>query len=457
MDSKVQQTIQKYNMLSAGDGVLVGLSGGADSVTLLHILCGMKDTMQLRLYACHVNHGLRGKEADSDEAFCRRLCKELEIELFVLRCNVAEEAKKRKIGTEQCGREIRYAFFAEKAKALQAKIATAHTASDNAETILFNLTRGSGLSGICGIPPVRDNIVRPLIAADRSEIEDYCRRHELRYVTDSSNLTRDYSRNRLRLDVMPVLRQINPRVEASLYDFSERMRLTEEFLNDAAAEALKKASVRGGYDAKTMAELPEAVFAAAARKLCREFALIPEAKHIELMQKIVYNGGAAEIGRGVKAVMKQGIFRICRPKQHRSEDVYIADFSKLLCIDDKILRFRLLKIDEYHNGVKKGDFLLANSLDYGTIPLTSCFRYRKSGDSFSMYPRGLTKPVRKLFNEMKVPTEQRDSILLLADENRILWIEGTGVCRECRVTEKTKKVLVITIETAQEDKKERML
>ena len=152
MEQKVWETIRKYNMLTEGEKVLVGVSGGADSCALLHCLCMLREVMGLTVYACHVHHGLRGAEADRDEVFTAQLCEQLQVPLFVLHKDVGAEAKRRKIGTEQCGREIRYAFFEEKAAALGAKIATAHTASDNTETVLFHLTRGSGITGLCGIP-----------------------------------------------------------------------------------------------------------------------------------------------------------------------------------------------------------------------------------------------------------------------------------------------------------------
>ncbi len=447
MEDKLIETVRKYDMLQEGSSVLVGLSGGADSVSLLHALCSLREQMRLKVYACHVHHGLRGAEADRDEAFCAELCRKWNVPYEVLHCDIAKEAEKRKIGTEECGRDVRYAFFEKLAEQYDAKIATAHTASDNAETILFHLTRGCGLIGLCGIPPVRGKIIRPLIEISRQEIEDYCRTHGLLYVTDSSNLGRDYSRNRIRLDVLPPLKEINPSLDRTLTRFSERMRQTEAYIIQEAKNALKSAEVRGGYDAGKMRQWHEVVFFAAVRILCEEFAVIPEAKHIELIKKIVYNSGAVDISGRVRAVMTQGIFRICEVRDAAAEcEEYPIGTAENMCIAHKKLTYRVMNIDEYHDELKKYQFSLANSLDYGTIPLTSVFRLKKSGDRITLPYRGVTKPLRKVFNEIKLPQEKRDSVLVLADESRVLWSEEIGACKECMVTQSTEKVLVIEVE-----------
>ncbi len=430
-------------MLTEGGCVLAAVSGGADSCALLYCLCELRDVMGLTIYACHVNHGLRGEEADRDEQFTQTLCERLGVELFVLRTDVAAEAKQRGIGTEQCGREIRYAFFEEQAAALNARIATAHTASDNVETVLFHLTRGSGMAGLCGIPPCRGRIIRPLIEVTRREVETYCLAHDLCFVTDSTNLSRAYSRNRIRLDVVPVLRELNPSLESAVSGLSERMREAEAYLMTSAEAALSQAAVAGGYDVRIMQTWPQAVFAAAVRKLCADFSVIPEAKHLALFRKIVYNGGAVEIGGGVTAAAKQGIFRIFRKECSPPIDAvsWVGRSSLVIC-DKKIDLFKM-SIDEFNNGVKNHKFLFHNALDYDTIPLTSCFRTRRSGDQFTLFRRNVTKTVKKLFVERKLPQEQRDHVVLLAENHHVLWIEGIGVGRDHAVTAQTAKVLVI--------------
>ena len=204
---QILDTAKKYSMTETGDEVIAALSGGADSVCLLLALNELKETLGIKLSAIHVNHCLRGNESDRDEQFCRDLCGRLRIPLICGRFNVKEEAENRKISTELAARDIRYRFFQENSSGK--KIATAHTANDNAETVIFNLARGTGTKGIAGIPPVRGNIIRPLINVTRSQIENYLKEKNQEYVTDSTNLTDDYTRNIIRHIVIPVIEQIN--------------------------------------------------------------------------------------------------------------------------------------------------------------------------------------------------------------------------------------------------------
>ena len=226
MNKTFIQTIEKYKLLQNGDKVIVALSGGADSVTLLDMLNSVKEIYNLTIYASHINHGLRGEEADRDENFCKILCKIYNTELFVKKADIKILAKEQKISEELCGRNVRYSYFEELSQNLSAKIATAHTASDNIETLLFNITRGSSVTGAGAITPKRGNIIRPLIMLTREDIEQYCEQNNLEYVTDSTNLTDDYTRNKIRHQVIPVLKQINPQLELSAFHFSESARET---------------------------------------------------------------------------------------------------------------------------------------------------------------------------------------------------------------------------------------
>ena len=219
------------NYSKKGDRVVVGVSGGADSVALLH--CLTRDLPQYQLYpvVCHVNHKLRGAESDQDEAFVRSLCEHLGVPCHVLSEDVALLAEQRKIGVEVCGRELRYDFFTKTAAQYgeNVKIATAHTLSDQAETVLFRLTRGAGLHGLCGIPPMRGAIIRPLLEVTRAEVESYLSGIGLEYRIDSSNRETVYARNRIRLKVVPELEKINPSFSETLCGTVESLREDDRF------------------------------------------------------------------------------------------------------------------------------------------------------------------------------------------------------------------------------------
>ena len=205
MDSKMKEAIAKYNMLQYGDTVIAGVSGGADSMCLLHFLCVLRQEYGLNVIAAHVNHHLRAEESDRDESFVRTWCSTHGVPLSVFQADIYGMAKERGESIELCARQVRYMFFDSLAKQHDGKIATAHTLSDSIETMLFHLARGTGIKGMCGIPPVRGNIIRPLILLTGKQTRDYCKTHGVAYVVDSSNQEDTYTRNRLRHYVVPVL------------------------------------------------------------------------------------------------------------------------------------------------------------------------------------------------------------------------------------------------------------
>lgn len=445
MKNKAYSAVKKYNMLQQNDTVVVGLSGGADSTALLHFLLSVREELNLRIIACHINHMLRGDEADGDENFVRKICNENSVELRVLCVDVNKEAQKRKIGTEECGRQIRYEFFEKTAAEFNAKIATAHTASDNAETVIFNMTRGCGIKGLCGIPPVRDNIIRPLIEVTRTEIEEYCRTNGYDFVTDSTNLERDYTRNKIRLDVIPVLKNINPSLESTIARMSTQMRQNEKFITDCAEKSLAEAETPSGYKTAILSRLDDTLLSAALSLLVKKHNIIPEAKHIELIRKIVYNSGAVNLKNNITAVSKQGFLRIISSVQHQENEIISYTNQNLITINNKKISILLMNIDEFNKYKKINNLVFNNSMDYDTIPFNGVFRTRKSGDVFTLPKRNITKSLKKYFIELKVPQEKRDEIILFASGSDILWIEGIGVSKKYGVSTDTKKVLVLEI------------
>lgn len=444
MYNKAYDTVRKYRMLSYGDSVVVGLSGGADSCALLDFLVSLRDELDLKISACHINHQLRGAEADRDEHFAETVCEKYGVRLYVLHADVAGEAVRQKKSTEQCGRDIRYEFFERTADMLGAKIATAHTASDNAETVLFNLARGSGAAGLCGIPPVRDNIIRPLIECTRSDIENYCRENALDYVTDSTNLTDEYTRNKIRLEVIPKLKEINPSFENAVSGMTERMMQTVDFINKSANDVLKRAETDRGYMISELKKADDAVLSQAIMIMCKKNNTSPEAKHIELIKKIVYNSGAVEIKQNVFAVSRQGFFRIAvRSNDSVSQQIKWNDRENI-SFNDKSISLCKINKDEFYDRRKNDKILSDNSLDSDTIPLSAVFRTRCAGDVFTPARRKVTKTVKKLFNELKIPQEQRDKIILLADGSEILWIEGIGASEKNSVGSSTRNIVFIS-------------
>lgn len=304
---KVLTAINQYGMLTDCKSVTVAVSGGADSVALLHSLKMLEKELDIGLSACHVNHNLRGEESDGDEAYVKSLCSELDIPLRVFSVDVTGSTAKHQ-STEERARELRYEAFAKMSDELGSRVATAHNACDNTETVLLNLLRGTGLKGLCGIPPVRDYLIRPLLLCTRDEIEGYCGENGLKYVTDSTNASTAYTRNKIRLELMPRLLEINP----SLHEGVGRMTFTlgedSRFLEEMAANALEEArNGEGVYLCEKLNALPEPILHRVISLMLREKDVEPTSLRITGFSEIIKGGaGKINIEKNKFAVVKKG-------------------------------------------------------------------------------------------------------------------------------------------------------
>ena len=241
LQEKVRNIITKYNLLDKGDSVIVGVSGGPDSMTLLTLLLELKEEYNLQIYVAHVNHMIR-ENAIKDEEYVKEFCDKNNIKLFIKRENIIEKSKQDKKGLEETGREVRYNFFEEVSKNTNSnKIAIAHNLNDKIETIIMNLTRGTGISGLKGIEPKREKYIRPLIEIERSEIEKYCEEKKLNPRIDESNQDNTYTRNKIRNIVIPYIKkELNTNIINNLNRLSEIVKENEEYLEKITTEAYKE-------------------------------------------------------------------------------------------------------------------------------------------------------------------------------------------------------------------------
>lgn len=450
MRDKVIRTIVQYGMLQKGDAVLVGLSGGADSTVLLHILCSMREDWGLTVCAAHLNHCLRGTEADRDEAFCRSLCRQLNVPFAAEKADAAGEAKRSGESVEQCGRRLRYAMFEREAGKQGAKIATAHTLSDHVETVLLNLTRGTGLRGLVGIPAVRENIIRPLIECSRAEIERYAAGQGLAFVEDSSNQSRDYARNRVRLDVIPVLESINPGLALAVGRLSGQAREDERFLSGMAEKLLQKTQHPDGYCAKTLLQAPLPVLSRAVIRAAQDAGSgMMEQAHVESMLHVLQKNGKVCLPGGVEAAVQGGMLRFERNMESRKPpEGWHVPFKtgKIVREDGAFITVSLVEeteLEKIKNFHKK---LLKYYADCDTINFNAEFRTRRPGDRFRPIGRGCSKTLKKLFSESKIPQPQRENTVVLAGDDGPIWVEGFGFDEAVRVTGKTKHALMIEVQ-----------
>lgn len=439
MICKVEETISRYKMLKNNDTVIVALSGGSDSMTLLDVLFRLRDKYNLKLIAAHINHCLREAESDRDEAFVKTYCEEKGIECRVLKINVSD-CRENGESVEEAGRRIRYGFF--KSIDENAKIATAHNLSDRVETFLFNLTRGTGTKGLCSIPAVRDNIIRPLINITKEEIVDYCKENNIPFVTDSTNNSDIYTRNNIRHNVVPVFRNINPKFEHSVSKTVDAVTEDEIFLLSMAEDLYVKSKLDNGFSVEILSNAPKPVLKRTVIKILSEKCKsMVEAKHILSVIDLLSNGGSVQIANGVTVRVRKNVL----------------DFPKFEEIEPWCMKFSegMIKypygILNVHKNVTDGTQkcnkqVLLNSIDCDKIVGTIKIRCRKSSDKFRLQKNSLEKPLKKLFNEYSIPPEERYKIPLICDDEKILWIKGFGASAEVKCTNQTKISYYISTE-----------
>lgn len=311
---KVLSAAADHGMAEKGDAVVAALSGGADSVSLLYALKELSGELGITVSACHVNHHLRGEESDSDMRFCEKLCERLDIPIVVREVDVKSLQQKHE-SLEECARRVRYDFFAEVSQGK--RLATAHTANDSAETVLLNLMRGTGLKGLCGIPPVRGNIIRPLIYCTRDEVEEYCRSRGLSWVTDRTNLSTDYTRNKIRHIILPEMLKINGSLYSTVTRMEKSLREDSDFLEGMAVRALEEARQPGGWSASALAALPKPVQSRAIRLIFTKGEIEPSALRINTAAEILAAGsGKFNPCRGKFFVVRRGVAFVEEAEQH---------------------------------------------------------------------------------------------------------------------------------------------
>lgn len=400
MLNKMRAFLQAQNMVQPGDTVICALSGGADSVAMTFAFYLLKEKLGITLEAAHFNHHLRGEESERDERFARSFCHQFDIPLHV----GSAEVKSGKKGLEAAARDARYAFL----RGLNGKIATAHTADDNAETVLLHLIRGTGLKGLGGITPVHGNVIRPMLSVTRQEVEAFLDEWCLRHIEDSSNGTDAFLRNRIRHHVMPLLKEENPRIGENLSRMALRLRQDEEYLSQQAdfdilpsVESLK--SMHPAVRNRCLADI-----------LVRSGVKEPEDIHITQTEALLYSDKpSARASFPGSVVIARNYDRLVVLKQIPQLETRI-----LPCPGEVILPGMRITCQEASTPLNGPDgFTVQPS---GEIRIRS----RKNGDSIRL--SGGTKSLKKLFIDRKIPAAQRDQIPVICDQSGILGVYSIG-------------------------------
>lgn len=400
--------------------IVVGLSGGADSVFLTYLL--LQHYGAERVHAVHVNHCIRGKEAERDEKFVREFCVFHNIHLSVLKKDVPAISKSTGEGLEECARRVRYEIFSEIAGE-SGYIATAHNADDNAETVLLNLARGTGPRGACGIPVQRGNIFRPLLFVSRAEIEFLCAYFSLSFVVDSTNLTTEYTRNRLRHLVVPEMKSVNPQMTEAVTRFTQTLSLQMDFMQSEAEKLLKSAETQWGWKLSVLREAHPALLRAALECILHGMGRMSYEHFLEAERCVLFGGRIALPGH-VQLTASQDTLTVVSDEP---VPVYTELTDNRAILPDGRIVHVFKKFTENDKNSGKVHNLLFNKVsDCDKITSAAVIRTRRGGDRFRLGKRGVSKSLKKLFNELRIPEAVRDRLLLLEVNGEILWIESIG-------------------------------
>lgn len=467
---KVKNDIGRQNLLEPGAKIIVGVSGGADSVCLLKVLLELKNEFGTELLAVHVNHGLRGEEADRDQDFVVDLCREWSVPVRVYSVNIKKLSEKLGISEEEAGRTARYRIMENvRQKAYFDLIAVAHNRDDQAETVMMNILRGSGIDGICGIPAKRDRIIRPLLNISREEIEKYLNENKISFCTDSSNKGLEYTRNRIRNELFPRIRElfevdpVNQLVRLSKLALEDR-----EFLEDTAKRL---------YDDIVVSDTGEVVLSAAGLRSLSDAMLKRiiriawerisssrknlEAVHVERIADLCRSGHTGQevcLPKGFTAVISYDrlIFKkrgkkISRPFSYpviREGRTMVYEVNGAL--DSKVLSREEFMEKGYQEKTKENS--LVQFFDLDRLGNGAEIRSRREGDRIRPYAgkageKGHTvgeKKLKEYFIDKKIPADERDMIPLVALGNRVAWIIGMRTSDEFRAREDTKNIWMLS-------------
>ena len=397
MLNKLLPFIRQHNMIVPGDTVICAVSGGADSVALLWAMYLLRDKLQICVEAAHFNHHLRGEESNRDAQFVNELCDRYDIPLHMGSGTVVAGKK----GLEASARNARYAFFGE----LSGKIATAHTADDNAETVLMHMARGTGLKGLCGIMPVRDRVIRPMLSVTRKDVLTFLEEYHLPFVEDSTNGTDQFLRNRLRHHVMPCLHEENPRFAQAVSEMTMRLREDESYLNMQAQRARTN-------NVASLRELDVPIQKRVLRMLLEEFGVVePAAEHIGLLTDVLYSQNQSE-----KANFP-GNIQIGQVDGKLQKLKITGEFSISVIVPGTV------ELPEFGVRITCADQPIENGFSF--VPSgTLVVRSRQAGDHMRL-PGG-TKSLKKLFIDKKIPAAYRNQIPVLADDLGVIAVWGLG-------------------------------
>ncbi len=460
LEQSFLKTLSENKMINKGDNILCAVSGGADSMCLLYLLLKFKEMLGIsEIFAAHVNHLIRGKEADCDQECVKEFCDKNKIKLFVLRKDVPALAKELSKGIEETARDVRYEYFAK--LCLENgfdKLAVAHNLTDNCETVIFNLARGSGGDGLRGILPVRDNIIRPLIDIDKDEIRSYCEKKNIAYRIDSTNKDVTYSRNRIRNNVLPELLKLNPVFAKNVRNASLSLLEDADFIKSEAVSYINENVKNGRFDKESFLKLhislKKRVLMLLYKAVLSNNNGVLEKIHLDSIISFIEKGDS-----GKYIVLPQDVKLICEFEIFYFEKLCAktACESKTLCDGDNSFGSLNLHLERFAKNAPKAPdivYTLFKQAFFDRDKIIGDIYVRTRRPKDAVLGEGITKKVKEFFINKKIPLSERDAYPIVCDQEGIIWVSQLTVADRVKITEQTKNVLMIKIEDKEENENE---
>src|SRR3989337_626513 len=454
---KFEQIIRRFNMLQKGDRVIVACSGGPDSVALLHLLNQIKEKYDLKLFVAHINHKLRGQESDEDERFVKRLAQNLRLDFYARSFDVVRIARKKKLSIEEAAREVRYEYLNKLALRLKAtKIALGHNAEDQAETVLMRLIRGAGGLGLSGMPAAKGKIIRPLLEVKREEIEQFLKEEDLDFRIDSTNLRKDYLRNRIRLELLPYLKKnYNPKIVEILNRTALILSSQEDYLMKKTLKEFGKIAKAQkekisldlaklfNYDIFLQREILRLVFERLGEgEFKGSFAQVERVLNLAQQRKA---GRRFFLNKDVLAEVSARHLNFYKVKKEEKDQSLVfpgaAESERFgIRLDSEIVKRKNLKEKLYSN-----DEMTA-FLSWDKLQPPFILRNPRKGDRFSPLGMKGTKSLKDFLTDLKVPRYEKERVLVLTSSGKIVWVLGYRIADQFKVQKNTKEILRIKAE-----------
>lgn len=452
---KVKNYIEQNSLFEKGENVIIGVSGGADSLALFLSLSELKSLLGLKLFVVHINHGIR-VEAVNEAEYVKKLCEERNVPFFLKEADVLNEAKNLSIGIEEAGRKIRYGFFEEiLEKNGGGKIAVAHTKNDQAETMLFNLFRGTGVKGLASIPPKRENVVRPILCMERAENEEYLNSLGIEFCIDASNYSDEYTRNRIRNNILPLVKEeVNGAAVSHMSETAGQLRDILFYVEGETNRIFETVVVTKDnreivFDKNSFLGQNKYIRSCMVKRAIDE--LVPGNRdithlHIDSVLAVSDCSGTKKVDLPYNIIViseykairfvrncrtcESGVPMVLAPGTVQKYAFGLSFFSELV---------------EYMPGFDYGSDRYVKCFDYDKFGCDPLIRIRESGDEITVNSSGGKKKLKDYMIDEKIPREERERIPVLANGNDIVWVVGYRISEAYKITESTRQILKISV------------